>query len=48
MNFSREILNQIYFVDYINICSSSRIKPGQYVNSYSYIKSIAEELRGLQ
>ena len=34
-------------VDYINICSSSRIKPGQYTNSYSYVKSIAEELRGL-
>ena len=35
------------FVDYINICASSRIRAGQYVNSYSYIKSIAEELRGL-
>ena len=37
----------IIFVDYINICCSSRIKPGSNVNSYSYIKSIAEELRGL-
>ena len=37
----------IIFVDYLNICSSSRIKPGGNVNSYTYIKSIAEELRGL-
>jgi hypothetical protein len=31
----------------LNICSSARIKPGASVNSYSYIKAIAEELRGL-
>ena len=37
----------IIFVDYLNICSSARIKPGGNVNSYTYIKSIAEELRGL-
>lgn len=37
----------IVFVDYLNICSSSRIKHGANVNSYSYIKAIAEELRGL-
>lgn len=37
----------IIFIDYLNICCSSRIKPGANVNSYSYIKSIAEELRGL-
>ena len=34
-------------MDYINICSSSRIRTGANVNSYTYIKSIAEELRGL-
>jgi hypothetical protein len=34
-------------VDYINICASSRIKPAAGVNSYTYIKAIAEELRGL-
>ena len=34
-------------IDYLNICSSSRVKPGANVNTYSYIKSIAEELRGL-
>jgi replicative DNA helicase len=37
----------IIFVDYLNICSSSRVKPGASVNSYTYIKAIAEELRGL-
>ena len=37
----------IVFVDYINICASSRFKPGANVNSYTYVKAIAEELRGL-
>ena len=37
----------ILFVDYLNICSSSRFKGATNVNSYMYIKSIAEELRGL-
>jgi replicative DNA helicase len=37
----------IIFVDYLNICASSRYKQGGSINSYSYIKSIAEELRGL-
>ena len=37
----------IVFVDYLNICSSSRFKMGNSINSYSYIKSIAEEMRGL-
>ena len=37
----------IVFIDYLNICASSRIKTGANVNSYTYIKAIAEELRGL-
>ena len=37
----------IIFVDYLNICTSARVKPGSQVNSYTYVKSIAEELRGL-
>ena len=37
----------IIFVDYLNICASSRYRTGSNVNSYSYIKAIAEELRGL-
>ena len=37
----------IIFIDYLNICASSRYKGNLSVNSYSYIKAIAEELRGL-
>ena len=43
----RNFVPQIIFVDYLNICSSSRFKPSSNVNSYTYIKAIAEELRGL-
>ena len=43
----RGIKPDIIFVDYLNICCSSRIKMGSSVNSYVYIKAIAEELRGL-
>jgi len=37
----------IIFIDYLNICASERYRGNSTVNSYSYIKSIAEELRGL-
>jgi replicative DNA helicase len=37
----------LIIVDYLNICTSSRIKQGAGVNSYTYIKAIAEEMRGL-
>ena len=37
----------IVFVDYLNICASSRFKGGANINSYTLVKSIAEELRGL-
>jgi archaellum biogenesis ATPase FlaH len=37
----------IIFIDYLNICASSRYRGNMSVNSYSYIKAIAEELRGL-
>ena len=37
----------IIFVDYLNICASSRYRGNSTINSYSYIKAIAEELRGL-
>ena len=37
----------ILFIDYLNICASSRFKANNNVNSYMYIKAIAEELRGL-
>jgi replicative DNA helicase len=38
---------KIIFIDYLNICCSSRLKAGANVNSYTYVKAIAEELRGL-
>ena len=37
----------IIFIDYLNICASSRFRGAQNVNSYMYVKAIAEELRGL-
>ena len=37
----------IRHIDYLNICSSSRLKAAANVNSYTYVKAIAEELRGL-
>ena len=42
-NFKPDII----YIDYLNICSSSRLKVGSNVNSYLYVKAIAEELRGL-
>ena len=47
LNLKRNFVPDIIFIDYLNICTSSRIKAGANVNSYTYIKSIAEELRGL-
>jgi replicative DNA helicase len=47
LNLKKSFKPDIIFIDYLNICMSSRIKPGNGVNSYTYIKSIAEELRGL-
>jgi len=43
----RSFKPDVIFIDYLNICASSRFKPGGGVNSYTYIKAIAEELRGL-
>jgi len=37
----------VIYIDYLNICASARMKMGGSVNSYMYIKAIAEELRGL-
>ena len=47
LNLKRSFTPDIIFVDYLNICCSSRIKAGSNINSYTYVKSIAEELRGL-
>jgi len=46
LSLKREFKPDIIFIDYLNICASSRYK-GTIVNSYQYIKSIAEEIRGL-
>ena len=47
LKLKRQFIPQIIFVDYLNICSSARLKQGANVNSYTFIKSIAEELRGM-
>lgn len=47
LNLKRNFLPDIIFIDYLNICSSSRLKVGSNVNTYTYVKSIAEEIRGL-
>ena len=47
LNLKRNFIPSIIFIDYLNICTSSRIKAGANINSYTYVKSIAEELRGL-
>jgi replicative DNA helicase len=47
LNLKKSFRPDIIFIDYLNICMSARVKPGGSVNSYTYIKSIAEEIRGL-
>ena len=47
LNLKKSFVPDIIFIDYLNICCSSRIKAGANVNSYTYVKAIAEELRGL-
>ena len=46
LNLKKDFKPQLIFVDYLNICASARYK-GAIVNSYTYVKAIAEELRGL-
>ena len=47
LNLKKGFVPDIIFVDYLNICCSARVKAGANVNSYTYVKAIAEELRGL-
>ena len=48
LKLKKQFIPQIIFIDYLNICSSSRMKGmGGAINSYNYIKAIAEEIRGL-
>ena len=48
LKLKRNFVPEMVFIDYLNICASSRMKGmGGSINSYTYIKAIAEELRGL-
>jgi replicative DNA helicase len=47
LKIKKNFIPDVIFIDYLNICMSSRLKQGANVNSYTYIKAIAEELRGL-
>ena len=47
LDIKKDFQPDIIFVDYLNICASYRIRPGAGANSYTLVKSIAEELRGL-
>jgi len=47
LKMKKEFVPDLVVIDYLNICSSQRLRHGSNVNSYTYIKSIAEEVRGL-
>lgn len=47
LKVKKNFVPHIIYIDYLNICNSSRIKQSANINSYTYIKAIAEELRGL-
>ena len=47
LHLKKNFVPDIIYIDYLNICCSSRVKAGANVNSYTYVKAIAEELRGL-
>lgn len=47
LKLKKKFIPDIIYIDYLNICISSRLKHGNNVNSYNYVKSIAEEIRGL-
>ena len=47
LKIKKDFVPDVIYIDYLNICSSSRLRFGANVNSYTYIKAIAEELRGL-
>ena len=47
LKLKKSFVPDIIFIDYLNICASSRYRSAVNVNSYSYVKAIAEELRGL-
>lgn len=47
LKMKKGFVPDVIYIDYLNICSSARVKMGNSVNTYTYVKTIAEELRGL-
>ena len=47
LEIKKDFRPDVIFIDYLNICASNRIRPGAGANSYTLVKSIAEEIRGL-
>lgn len=47
LKLKRKFVPDMIYIDYVNICSSSRFKANGNINSYTLVKSVAEELRGL-
>ena len=47
LDLKKNFKPDVIFIDYLNICASFRVRPGSSVNTYTYVKSIAEEMRGL-
>ena len=47
LKIKKDFMPDLIVIDYLNICASARLKMGSNVNSYTYVKTIAEELRGL-
>ncbi len=47
LDIKKDFQPDVIFIDYLNICASQRIRPGAGANSYTLVKSIAEELRGV-
>ena len=47
LKLKQEFKPDIIYIDYLNICNSQRLRQGANVNSYTFVKTIAEEIRGL-
>ena len=47
LNLKKDFIPDVIYIDYLNICASARMRMGGSVNSYTLVKSIAEEMRGL-
>lgn len=47
LRIKKKFVPDVIYIDYLNICASSRVKMGANINTYSYVKAIAEEIRAL-